>query len=122
MKKEIRNLENNLISYKKEMRVLFCRKDIYETAADYITGLLSKIERKNRWQLAEGLGKTRPYQIQRLVGKAIWDEDKSRDFVREHTINHLGIEGTFVIDDTGFLKKGKNQQESNVNIRERLGE
>ena len=34
-----------------------------ELAKEYITGLMSKPERKNGWQLAEALGQRSPYAI-----------------------------------------------------------
>src|SRR2546422_4590007 len=40
-----------------------------------VRGLLSPIERKNGWQLAEVNGETTPYGVQHLLGRAIWDAD-----------------------------------------------
>jgi hypothetical protein len=44
---------------------------------------MGKIERKNSWQLSEGLGKTTPYQLQRLLGTSVWDEEGCRDFIQD---------------------------------------
>jgi len=67
---------------------------------------MGKIERKNSWQLSEGLGKTTPYQLQRLLDPSVWDEERCRDFIQDYSIKHLGPSGTCIFDDTGFLKKG----------------
>jgi SRSO17 transposase len=61
---------------------------------------------ENSWQLSEGLGKTTPYQLQRLLGPSVWDEERCRDFIQDYSIRQLGPSGTCIFDDTGFLKKG----------------
>jgi hypothetical protein len=45
----------------------------------YIRGLLSPVERKNGWQLAEANGDATPYGLQHLLGRARWDADAVRD-------------------------------------------
>jgi hypothetical protein len=40
--------------------------------------LLSPVERKNGWQLAEVHGETTPYGVQHLWGRAIWDAEALR--------------------------------------------
>ena len=43
------------------------------TAAAYLQSLLSSVERKNSWQLAEAVGLANPYPFQHLLGRAHWD-------------------------------------------------
>src|SRR6185436_16085040 len=70
-------------------------------------GLLSPVERKNGWQLAEQAGDETPYATQHLVGRAVWSAEEVRDDLRDYVVKHLGDEeGVVVIDETGFLKKG----------------
>ena len=70
-------------------------------------GLLSPVERKNGWQLAEQAGEARPYGMQRLVAGAKWDADAVRDDLRAYVWEHLGdARAVFVIDETGLLKQG----------------
>jgi SRSO17 transposase len=73
-----------------------------------VRGLLSPIERKNGWQLAEEAGLPTPYSMQYLLNRAVWDSDAVRvqlqGYVREQI---AGPDGMLVIDETGFLKKGK---------------
>jgi SRSO17 transposase len=46
--------------------------------------------------------------MQRLLRKADWDVDGVRDDVRDLVVEHLGDpDAVLVIDDTGFLKKGR---------------
>jgi SRSO17 transposase len=70
--------------------------------------LLSPVERKNGWQLAEANGDATPYGVQHLLGRAQWDVEAVRDDLRGYVLEHLGDpHGVLVIDETGFLKKGR---------------
>lgn len=86
---------------------VFGRLETRERAKSYICGLLSPIERKNGWQLAEEVGESTPYAMQYLLNRARWDADELRDILLKYVSEKLGDEnGVGVIDDTGFLKKG----------------
>src|SRR5215472_2672714 len=74
----------------------------------FLEGLLAPVERKNGWQLAEALGERGPHGVQRLLYEADWDHEAVRDDLRAYVLEHLGEEaGVLVVDETGFLKKGK---------------
>jgi SRSO17 transposase len=74
----------------------------------YLQGLLSPVERKNTWQLAEAVGESTPYAFQNLLGRGRWDADAVRDDLRDYVREHLGDpSGVLVLDETGFLKKGE---------------
>ena len=45
----------------------FRRTEPRRRALDYLRGLLSPVERKNGWQLAEQVGDATPYGVQRLL-------------------------------------------------------
>ena len=49
------------------------------SAAAYLRSLLSGVERKNSWQLAEAAGFDTPYRFQHLLGRGAWDADALRD-------------------------------------------
>ncbi|GAA3311785.1 hypothetical protein GCM10020295_82260 [Streptomyces cinereospinus] len=86
----------------------FGRVEPRATARAYLLGLLSSIERKNCWQLAEQAGHARPGPMQRLLRYARWDADAVRDDLRAYAAEHLGADGgVLVVDETGFLKKGQ---------------
>src|SRR5919109_4003806 len=73
----------------------------------YLRGLISPIERKNGWQLAEYAGEEQPYGMQHLLGRAVWSADAVRDDLRTYVVEHLGeADAVLVVDETGFLKKG----------------
>jgi SRSO17 transposase len=74
----------------------------------YIRGLLSSVERKNGWQMAEVNGDTTPYGVQHLAGRALWDAETVQDDLRAYLVEHRGdSQAILVIDETGFLKKGQ---------------
>ena len=83
------------------------RFELRRNVIAYLAGLLSPVERKNGWQLAEQAGYLAPHAIQHILGRAKWDADLVRDDLRTYVIKHLGgTDGIAVIDETGFLKKG----------------
>jgi SRSO17 transposase len=56
----------------------------------YLRGLLSTVERKNSWQLAEVVGAANPYGFQHLHGRADWNADALRDELHDSIVEHLG--------------------------------
>lgn len=85
----------------------FARAEQRQRVGRYLKGLLSPVERKNGWQLAEHAGEARPYGMQRLLAGAKWDADAVRDDLRTYVVEHLGDpRAVLVIDETGFLKQG----------------
>jgi SRSO17 transposase len=85
----------------------FVRAEPRQLAYDYLRALISPIERKNGWQIAEHLGASTPDAVQRLLSTAHWDADKVRDDLQTYVVEHLGHpDAVWVIDETGFLKKG----------------
>ena len=86
----------------------FKRRELRERVKEYVQGLLSSAERKNSWQIAEQLGRRTPYGIQHLLGRAQWDAGLVRDDLQTYVNEAIGDpEAVFVIDETGFLKKGE---------------
>ena len=85
----------------------FRRPEPRRRALEYLRGLLSPVERKNGWQLAERAGDDTPYGVQRLLSTCRWDADLVRDDLKGYVMEHLGgADGVLVVDETGFLKKG----------------
>jgi SRSO17 transposase len=86
----------------------FPRDEPRQHAFAYLKGLLSPVERKNGWQLAEAAGDPTPYAIQHLLGRAQWSADEVRDDLQHYVIEYLGDkQAVFIVDETGFLKKGE---------------
>ena len=86
----------------------FARSEPRRRVGTYLRGLLAGLERKNGWTLAEHAGAVSPDGMQRLLRTADWDVDGVRDDVRGYVLNELGdaASGVFIIDETGFIKKG----------------
>lgn len=106
-KAEVQEWDASFEDLIERIRPEFARIEAEERARSYLQGLLSPIERKNGWQLAEAAGDLTPYGVQHLLGRAVWDPDGVRDtqiaYVKEHLFSD---EGVGVFDETGFLKKG----------------
>ena len=86
----------------------FGRAEVRKRVGRYLHGLLAAVERKNGWQMAEELGEANAHGVQRLLEEADWDEEAVRDELRTYVIEQLGApEGILVVDETGFVKKGK---------------
>src|SRR5712692_1157995 len=84
----------------------FARPEPFARALRFVQGILSSVERKNSWQLAEQAREATPYGMQRLLSQAVWDADGVRDDIRTFALQQLGSRQVIVaIDETGFLKR-----------------
>lgn len=99
---------HELYTLKGLLRGYFKRSEVRDRAIEYIKALLSSVERKNGWQLAEQMGEQTPDGTQRLLNGSIWDVEGVRQAMVQWVIEELGSpEGILVVDETGFLKKGR---------------
>src|SRR5918994_5068913 len=97
-----------LTDIERRLAPYFARAEPRQRAMAYLRGLLSPAERKNSWQLAEMSGDPTPYGFQHLLRRALWDPEAVRDELRHYVVEHLGDpDAVLVIDETGFLKKGR---------------
>lgn len=84
----------------------FVRTEPRRTAGLFVEGLLSGVERKTCWPLAERAGYPDPQAIRRLLCTAVWDADAVRDDVRDWLIEWIGHpDGALVADKIGFLNR-----------------
>ena len=73
----------------------------------YVRGLLSPVERKNGWRLAEQAGDATLDGVQHLLSACQWDADLVRDGLAGYVAEHLGdTDGLLVVDEARCLKKG----------------
>jgi SRSO17 transposase len=106
---------NEVEKWLEELRLLhqriapyFSRSEPRERSLAYMKGLLSGVERCNGWQLAEQAGEVTPDGMQRLLANADWDVEGVREELQDYVVETLGTEdAVLVVDETGFLKKGK---------------
>jgi SRSO17 transposase len=69
--------------------------------------LLSPLERKNGWTIAEHAGEPEPKALQRFLNLSPWDADELLNLNREYAMEHLAAPGGILVaDPTGFPKKG----------------
>lgn len=84
----------------------FARSETREGVKAYLKGLLSPVERKNGWQLAEEAGLSTPYSMQYLLNRAVWDSDDVRDqlqaYIREMMADPNGV---YVLSRNRFPQK-----------------
>jgi SRSO17 transposase len=84
------------------------RQEVRRHVRDYLLALLAPVPRKNGWQVAQQAGQARPHGLQRVLNGATWDADRVRDDLQAYVQEHLGHpEAVLVLDETGFLKKGR---------------
>ncbi|WP_238591487.1 IS701 family transposase [Photorhabdus thracensis] len=87
---------------------LFKRSEPRQRSLAYLKGLLSNVERKNGWQLAEWMGEATPDGVQHLLERALWDADAARDILCDYVVGHLRDDNSvLIVDETGFIKKGQ---------------
>jgi SRSO17 transposase len=94
---------------KAHLRSLFAHPSVGASAAAFLDGLLGPERRKTGWMRAEAAGDPGPWRQQAVLGRSHWDADALRDMVRDYALETLASpDAVLVIDETGFLKQGKN--------------
>ena len=71
-----------LRQWQSHLAPFFARPEVLQHALLYLQAILSDIPRKNGWQIAEHARQSRPYGMQRLLSRAVWDQDGVRDALR----------------------------------------
>jgi SRSO17 transposase len=105
--KQARVWADGLVELHQRIGGRFGRVEPRRRALAYLQGLLSQVERKNSWWLAEQAGEQTPDGMQRLLSGSGWDADGVRDDLRDYVVEHLGDpHAVLVLDETGFVKKG----------------
>jgi SRSO17 transposase len=85
----------------------FARYEPLRHAAELMLGMVSGLDRKNCWTIAEHRGDATPDGLQHLLSRAKWDADGVRDDLRDYVIDAFGDAGAvLVVDETGDVKKG----------------
>src|ERR1700754_4543008 len=98
----------SLREIKQRIRPLFNQDRVARNAGLFLESLLGTEQRKTGWMRAEAAGDPGPWRQQAILGRGRWDADALRDLVRDYALEHLADEAAvLVLDETGFLKKGK---------------
>ena len=109
----------SLVQLHQRLAPHFARPEVRAHALLYLQAILSEIPRKNGWQIAEFARQARPYGMQRLLSRAVWDEEAVRDELRTLVCQTLSppplvpavadaepLYPVLVIDESGFPKRG----------------
>ena len=85
----------------------FARHEPLRHAGELMLGLVSGLDRKNCWTIAEHRGDATPDGLQHLLLRAKWDVEAVRDDLRDYVVDAFGDPGAvLVVDETGDVKKG----------------
>ena len=68
----------------------FARYEPARHAGSLMLGMLSGLDRKNCWTIAEHRGDTTPDGLQHLLSRAKWDADLVRDDLRSYVVDAFG--------------------------------
>lgn len=99
--------ESRLRELTGRMGHLFARPEPREVFADLVDGLLSDLEKKNCWTLAQRAGHSHPGRMQSFLCRGAWSADALEAEVRDYVVEHLGTpDGVLIVDDTQMIKKG----------------
>jgi SRSO17 transposase len=105
--RELKRLAEDLGAFHHRFHPYFQRPEPREQSLKYLEGLISSPERRNGWHIAQAVGDPIPDKTQRLLYRSHLDQEglekEHRKFCREEFGTRDGI---FLVDETGFLKKG----------------
>ncbi|MBF6163152.1 transposase, partial [Nocardia cyriacigeorgica] len=85
----------------------FARREAARNAGAFVGGVLSSLETKNCWTMADLSGHATPDTVQHLLSRATWEADEIRDDLRAMIIDALAEpDAVLVVDETGQVPKG----------------
>lgn len=85
----------------------FARYEPLRHAGELMAGMVSGLDRKNCWTIAEHRGAVTPDGLQHLLARASWDAEAVRDDLRDYVVDAFGDRSAIlVVDETGDVKKG----------------
>jgi SRSO17 transposase len=87
----------------------FPRRETRRTCAEMVNGLLSELEDRNCWTLAEAAGHSGPHKLHHFLSRAVWDEELAVDMAATWAAARLADgDGVLIIDETGDAKSSEN--------------
>ena len=87
----------------------FARRETRLTCKDMVHGLMSELEDRNCWTLAEAAGHACPYRMQHLLSRARCDEQRMLDTAAGWAVGRLsagqeGADAVVILDETADEK------------------
>ena len=105
---EMRRFEEEINRVMYRIGTIFTNELGFKNGVKYVKGLVGGAERKNWWQMSEELGEATPYKMQQFINRGRYSADAARDEMRRYVGEEIGEEeGVLVVDDSGFIKKGR---------------
>jgi len=108
------NIEARFRAYAEKLSTALGHADRVEPFQAYCTGLLLPVERKSvepmAAQLAPGQVSAKHQSLHHLVAKASWSDEAVMKAVRDYVLPRMQSQGqilAWIVDDTGFPKKGR---------------
>ena len=87
----------------------FARRETRLTCREMVHGLLSELEDRNCWTLAEAAGHTCPHRMQHLLSRARCDEQRMLDTAADWAVDHISAgqddtDAVLIVDETADEK------------------
>jgi SRSO17 transposase len=102
----VRGCRDRLAKFLERYLPLFYREEQRELAEVVIQGKLSNLQRKTAEPIAYAADRERK-PVQHFVGAGKWDDETVTAELRRHVSEEIGdADGIFVVDGSGFEKKG----------------
>jgi len=99
---------DELRAFHDQFRSCFARSEPREHFFNYLVGQFSALERKSIEPMALHVAGGNMRGMQRCLSDAVWDEDTMRETSHDLVAHEMGDpEGVLMVDESGFVKKGK---------------
>jgi SRSO17 transposase len=89
----------------------FARYEPLRHAGELMAGMVSGLDRKNCWTIAEHRGAITPDGLQHLLARASWGADDVRDDLRDYVVDAFGDPGAILVVD---LYRSRNYAEAQL--------
>jgi SRSO17 transposase len=107
-RKQLRETRNRLTNFLKQIMPLVGRRDRQHWGEVYIRGLLTEGGRKTAASIGQRLPDGNVQALQQFVGQSPWHNEPVRQKLAQTLIKAMSPKPIWIIDDTGFPKKGTN--------------
>ena len=106
---EFERIAASFAAFHQEFAALFGRKEAQQRSEQYLRGLLvQQTDRRNAENISEAVDGATPRSLQRFLTESPWSDEPVIDQLQAYVGQLLNSsEGVFVLDETGFPKKGK---------------
>jgi SRSO17 transposase len=106
---EFERIAASFAAFHREFASLFGRKEAQQRSEQYLRGLLvQQTDRRNAENISEAVDGATPRSLQRFLTESPWSDEPVIDQLQAYVGQLLNSsDGVFVLDETGFPKKGK---------------